>query len=156
MSVPEGGYFAIIPDTDRFEKDTDLIGDTFSNVFIDKIFKTPEGDICVSGFDSHHFFALVTPTRQGHVVFRKQFDFLPDISTASIDYINNNIWLARGRSIFVIDKSKLGYSYGSFSTFFTDIIAGDDKVLMKGLFYTSTPEGIRIPSAVQPEGDIPH
>jgi serine phosphatase RsbU (regulator of sigma subunit) len=149
------GIFCYNPGTDRFEKDNELIGDTFSNVFIDKVFKTPEGDICVSGYDSHHFFALVTPTRQGHVIFRKQFDFLPDISTASIDYINNNIWLARGRSIFVIDKSKLGYSYGSFSTFFTDIRAGGDKVLLKGLFYTSSRDGIRIPSGVQPEGSIP-
>ncbi|HWR75278.1 MAG TPA: SpoIIE family protein phosphatase [Bacteroidales bacterium] len=149
------GIFCYNPGTDRFEKDTDLAGDTFSNVIIDKIFRTPEGDICISGFDSHHFFALVTPTKQGHVIFRKQFDFLPDISTASIDYINNNIWLARGRSIFIIDKSKLGYSYGSFSTFFTDIRAGGDKVLMNGMFYTSTPEGIRIPSAIQPEGPLP-
>ena len=149
------GIFCYNPGTDRFEKDNALIGDTFSNVAIDKVIKTPEGDICVSGYDSHHFFALVTPTRQGHVIFRKQFDFLPDISTASIEYINNNIWLARGRSIFVIDKSKLGYGYGSFSTFFTSIMAGGDRVLLKGLFYTSTPGGIRIPSGEQPEGNIP-
>ncbi len=149
------GIYRYNPGTDRFEKDDELIGDTFSNVIIDKVFKTPEGDICISGYDTHHFFALVTPTRQGHVIFRKQFDFLPDISTASIEYINNNIWLARGRSIFVIDKSKLGYGYGSFSTFFTGITASGDKVLLKGLFYTSTPDGIRIPSGVQPEGKGP-
>jgi serine phosphatase RsbU (regulator of sigma subunit)/ligand-binding sensor domain-containing protein len=146
------GIYRYNPGTDRFEKDNELIGDTFSHVIIDKVYRTPEGDICISGYDSHHFFALVTPTRQGYVIFRKQFDFLPDISTASIDYINNNIWLARGRSIFVIDKSKLGYGYGSFSTFFTGITAGGDKVLLKGLFYTSTPHGIRIPSVKQPEG----
>jgi serine phosphatase RsbU (regulator of sigma subunit) len=145
------GIYRYNPATDRFEKDNELIGETFSSVVIDKVFKTPEGDICVSGYDSHHFFALVTPTRQGHVIFRKQFDFLPDISTASINYINNNIWLARGRSIFVIDKSKLGYGYGSFCTLFTGITAGSDKVLLKGLFYTTTPDGIRIPSGVQPE-----
>jgi serine phosphatase RsbU (regulator of sigma subunit) len=149
------GIYRYNPDTDRFEKDSELTGDTFSNVIIDKVFKTPEGDICISGYDSHHFFALVTPTRQGHVIFRKQFDFLPDISTASIDYINNNIWLARGRSIYVIDKSKLGYSYGSFSTIFTGITADDDKVLLNGLFFTTTHEGIRIPSGVQPKGKRP-
>ncbi len=149
------GIYSYNPVTDRFVKDNELIGDTFSNVIIDKVFKTPEGDICISGYDSHHFFALVTPTRQGHVIFRKQFDFLPDISTASIDYINNNIWLARGRSIFVIDKSKLGYGYGSFNTIFTDITAGADKVLLNGLFYTSSSAGIRIPSGVQPEGKGP-
>jgi hypothetical protein len=149
------GIYSFNPGTDRFEKDNELIGDTFSNVYIDKVFRTPEGDICISGYDTHHFFALVTPTRQGHVIFRKQFDFLPDIATSAIDFINNNIWLARGRSIFVIDKSKLGYGYGSFSTFFTDIRAGGDRVLLKGLFYTTTPEGIRIPSGVQPEINVP-
>jgi hypothetical protein len=149
------GIYRYNPDTDRFGKDNELIGDAFSNVIIDKVFKTPEGDICISGYDSHHFFALITPTRQGHVIFRKQFDFLPDISTASIDYINNNIWLARGRSIFVIDKSKLGYGYGSFSTIFTSITADDDKVLLNGLFFTTTPEGIRIPSSVQPKEKRP-
>jgi serine phosphatase RsbU (regulator of sigma subunit) len=145
------GIYRYNPGTDRFEKDSELIGDTFNDVFVDKIFKTPEGDICISGYDTYHFFALVTPTQQGHVIFRKQFDFLPDISTGSIEYINNNIWLARGRSIFVIDKSKLGYGYGSFSTIFTGITAGGDNVLLNGLFYTVSPEGIRIPSGVQPE-----
>jgi serine phosphatase RsbU (regulator of sigma subunit) len=149
------GIYRYNPGTDRFEKDSELIGDTFNDVLIDKIFQTPEGEICISGYDTHHFFALVTPTRQGHVIFRKQFDFLPDLSTASIEYINNNIWLARGRSIYVIDKSKLGYGYGSFSTLFTSITAGNDNVLLNGLFYTSTPQEIRVPSVVQPEGNQP-
>ena len=143
------GLYRYDPENDRFVKDNDLIGETFSNNCIEKIFKTPKGDICIAGFDTHHFIALVTPTRQGHVIFRRQFDFLPDITTADIDFVNNNIWLAKGRSIYVIDKSKLGYGYGSFSTLFTSITAGGDEVLSNGLFYTSTPEGIMIPSAEQ-------
>lgn len=145
------GVYRYDSDNDRFVKDNDLIGDTFSNLCLDRLFKTPEGDICVTGFDTHCFTALVTPTRQGHVIFRRQFDFLPDISTSDIEFIDNSIWLARGKSIYVIDKSNLGYSYGSFSTIFTGITAGNNNVLLKGQFYTTTPEGVRIPCLIQPE-----
>jgi serine phosphatase RsbU (regulator of sigma subunit) len=55
----------------------------------------------------------------------------------------------------VIDKSNLGYGYGSFSTIFTGITAGNNDILLNGQFYTTTPEGIRIPSLVQPEKKKP-
>jgi len=136
--------------SDSFEKDHDLIGNTFDNVLISNLFKTPGGDIFLTGFDVRNFDALVTTTRQGHVVFKRQFDFLPDIATTGIAYISGNIWIAKGRSIFIIDKSKLGFSYGAFRTFFTRITAGDANVLIDGSFYSLSPVGTRIPSAEQP------
>ncbi|MBE0679251.1 MAG: SpoIIE family protein phosphatase [Bacteroidales bacterium] len=137
-------------ESDIFEKDHDLIGNTFDNVLISNLFKTPDGDIFLTGFDTRNFDALVTTTSQGHVVFRRQFDFLPDIATTGISYIDGNIWITKGRSIFIIDKSKLGFSYGTFTTFFTRITSGDASVLMDGSFYSLSPEGTRIPSAIQP------
>lgn len=149
------GIYSYNPGTDLFEKDNSLTGDSFNNIQVERLFRTPEGDVCVSGYDTRHFDALVTPTRQGFVVFRRQFDFLPDITTGDIEFIDGNIWLVKGRSIYVIDKSKLGFSYGSFNTIFTGITAGSDDVLMRGVFYTETPSGIRIPSKVQPSGTEP-
>jgi hypothetical protein len=143
------GIYRYDRDNDIFLKDNNLIGETFSNVWIDRIFKSPEGDICIAGFDSRNFIALVTPTRQGLVIFRKQFDFIPDVPVSDIDYVNKNIWLAKGQSIYVIDKSKLGYGYGSFATIFTDITAGGDRVPLNAFFYVTTPEGVRIPSVAQ-------
>jgi serine phosphatase RsbU (regulator of sigma subunit) len=109
----------------------------------------------VSGRDTRYFDALVTPTRQGHVVFRKQFDFLPDIQTSDIGYIDGNTWITKGNVIYVIDKSRLGYNYGSFSTFFTTITAGGDSVLMNNSFQTINSNGKRLPTVRQPEGSIP-
>jgi len=144
------GIWRYNSESDIFEKDHDLIGNTFDNVLISNLIKTPDGDIFLTGFDTRNFDALVTTTSQGHVVFRRQFDFLPDIATTGISYIDGNIWITKGRSIFIIDKSKLGFSYGTFSTFFTRITSGDGSVLMDGSFYSLSPEGTRIPSAVQP------
>ncbi len=144
------GIWRYNSDGDIFEKDHDLIGNTFDNELISNLFKTPEGDIFLTGFDGRNFDALVTTTSQGHVVFRRQFDFLPDIATTGISYIDGNIWITKGRSIFIIDKSKLGFSYGSFSTFFTRITSGDASAQMDGSFFILSPEGTRIPSAVQP------
>ena len=144
------GIWLYNSDGDLFEKDHDLIGNTFDNVLISNLFKTPDGDIFLTGFDTRNFDALVSKTRQGHVVFKRQFDFLPDIATTGISYIDGNIWITKGRSIFIIDKSKLGFSYGTFSTFFTRITSGDAGVLMDGSFYSLSPEGTRIPSVMQP------
>jgi serine phosphatase RsbU (regulator of sigma subunit)/ligand-binding sensor domain-containing protein len=149
------GIYRYNNDADRFEKDSQIVGKSFDNVLIDRMFRTPAGDICIAGYDTRHFDALVTPTSQGFVIFRRQFDFLPDIATTDIEFIDGNIWLVKGRSIYVIDKSKLGFGYGSFKTIFTAIIAGSDHLMMKGAFYTQLPDGIRIPSAVQPAGTGP-
>lgn len=149
------GIYSYDSQSDNFHSDSDIAGDNFSNTDIFRIFRTPEGEIFVSGYDTRNFDALVTPTSQGFVVFRRQFDFLPDIATADIEYINGNIWLVKGRSIYVIDKSKLGYSYGSFSTIFTSVIAGVDNVLMRGTFYHSDAHGVRIPSVLQDKDNTP-
>ncbi len=146
------GVYRYNPDSDLFERDNDLIGKTFGNAEILKLLKTPEGDLQVSGRDTRYFDALVTPTRQGHVVFRKQFDFLPDIPTSDIGYIDGNIWIIKGKVIYVIDKSRLGYNYGSFSTFFTAITAGRDSVLLNNGFPTMAANGKRLPAVRQPEG----
>ncbi len=144
------GLFRFNPDDDTFVRDHDLIGNTFDNIAVNNLIKTPEGDVFLSGFDTRNFNALVRTTRQGHIVFRRQFDFLPDVPTTGMAFIQGNIWIAKGRSIFVIDNTKLGFSYGAFSVFFTRIASGR-KLLMDGSFYTLTAEGIRVQSACQPE-----
>lgn len=138
----------------RFAKDQGLTGSTFDRAMIHSLFKTPGGDIYVSGFDGRHFDALVNATSQGHVVFRKQFDFLPDVASGGIASIDGNIWITKGRKVYVLDKSKLGFNYGSFSTLLTCIASGDQR-LMDNSFYIETPTGVRIPSAVQPEENKP-
>ena len=149
------GVYRYNPDTDSFGRDNDLIGKTFGNAEILKLLKTPEGDLEVAGHDTRYFDALVTPTSQGHVVFRKPFDFLPDIPTSDIGFIDGNIWIIKGKEIYVIDKSRLGYNYGSFSTFFTNVSAGRDSVLMNGSFWIAAENGKRLPAISQPEGSNP-
>jgi serine phosphatase RsbU (regulator of sigma subunit) len=96
----------------------------------------------------------VTTTRQGHVVFRRQFDFFPDIATTGIAWIDGSVWLAKGRSLYVIDKSKLAFRYGDYRTIFTRITSGRNNILMDGTFYTETPEGLRITSSKQPDRPV--
>lgn len=148
------GVYSYNADNDMFERNHDLIGRSFDDVQINNLFKTPQGDIVVSGFDGNYFDAIVTPTRQGHVVFRKQFDFLPEVATSGTSFIDNNIWITKGRNIFVLDKSRLGFSYGTFKTIFTCIESGGLK-LLNNSFYTLLHSGIYIPTATQPAGDEP-
>ncbi|MHC1731579.1 MAG: SpoIIE family protein phosphatase [Bacteroidales bacterium] len=145
------GIYSYNRQNDAFEKERELAGETFDRANVTMLFRTPEGETVVSGYDTRNFDALVTTTRQGHVVFRRQFDFLPDISTTGIAWIDGSIWLAKGRSLYVIDKSKLAFRYGDFSTIFTRITSGRNNILMDGTFYTETPEGLRIPSSTQPD-----
>ena len=148
------GIYSYNADNDRFAKDQGLTGSAFDRALIHSLFKTPGGDIYVSGFDGRHFDALVNATSQGHVVFRKQFDFLPDVASGSIASIDGDTWITKGRKVYVLDKSKLGFNYGSFSTLFTCIASGE-KQLMNNAFYAVTPTGVRIPSEVQTEGKKP-
>lgn len=144
------GIFIYNRQDDTFEKDRDLAGETFDKANVTMLFRTPESETVVSGFDTRYFDAIVTTTRQGHVVFRRQFDFLPDIATTGIAWIDGSVWLAKGRSLIVTDKSKLAFRYGDFKTIFTRITSGRN-ILLDGTFYTETPSGLRIPSAMQPE-----
>jgi len=148
------GIYSYNRQNDAFEKDRDLAGETFDKANITMLYRTPEGETVVSGNDTRCFDALVTTTRQGHVVFRRQFDFLPDIATAGIAWIDGSVWLAKGQRLYVMDKSKLAFRYGDFSTIFTRITFGRNNILMDGTFYTETPEGIKIPSATQPDKPV--
>jgi len=138
------GIYSYEVEDDRFGKDNRLTGSTFDKVMITTLFKAPGGDLYLSGFDGRHFDALVNATSQGHVVFRKQFDFLPDVASGGITEIDGDIWITKGRKVYVLDKSKLGFNYGSFSTLFTSIASGENQ-LMNHSFYTATPTGVRIP-----------
>lgn len=144
------GIFRYIPEDEAFARDHDLVGDSFDDVSINMISVAPGGEIVISGYDARNFDALVTTTSQGHVVFRRQFDFLPDIATTGIAFADGTIWLSKGQSLFVLDKSKLAFRYGAFRSVFTQIISGKGKVLMDGTFYEVTPEGVRVPSPTQP------
>lgn len=144
------GIYRYSPESSSFVRDHELVGDSFDDVSINMMSVAPEGEIILSGYDVRNFDALVTNTRQGHVVFRRQFDFLPDIATAGIAFADGTIWLSKGQSLFVLDKSKLAFRYGSFRTVFTQIISGRDNVIMDGAFYTISPDGVRIPSPLQP------
>jgi ligand-binding sensor domain-containing protein len=148
------GIYRYEDEEDRFTRDSKLTGSTFDKVMITTLFKAPGGDLYLSGFDGRHFDALVNATSQGHVVFRKQFDFLPDVASGGITEIDGNIWITKGRKVYVLDKSKLGFNYGAFSTLFTSVASGENQ-LMKNAFYTETPTGVRIPSTVQPEENRP-
>ena len=145
------GIFSYNRQDDAFERNRDLAGDTFDKANVTMLFRTPEGETVVSGHDTRNFDALVTTTRQGHVVFRRQFDFLPDMATQGITWFNGSVWLAKGRSIYVMDKSRLAFRYGDFRTVFTRITSGRDNILLDGTFYDMTPEGVKVPVATQPE-----
>lgn len=153
------GVFLYNRQDDSFARDHDLLGATFDNSDIRLLYPTPEGEIVLSGYDSRNFDALVTATRQGHVVFRRQFDFLPDLATSGICHADGVIWLAKGQSLVVLDKSKLAFRYGDFSTLFTKIVTGNGRVLMEGSFYDNSKGLVLIPSPTQPARQgitIPH
>jgi len=148
------GIFVYVRQDDAFRKDHDLTGTTFDEANIRIVANTPEGEILVSGFDTRNFDAVVTATRQGHVVFRRQFDFLPDLTTAGVAFADGNFWLSKGQNLFVIDKSKLAFRYGDFSTLFTRVVTGNGLILMDGTFYSVSKNGQRIPSAKQPDKPV--
>lgn len=145
------GVFLYNRQNDSFEKDHDLLGTTFDYSDIRMLYVTPEGEIVVSGHDTRNYIALVTATSQGHVVFRRQFDFLPDLTASGTVYCDGAVWLARGRSLVVLDKTKLAFNYGDFSTLFTRISTGSGRILLEGSFFTVSDDGVRIPSGSQPD-----
>ncbi len=144
------GIYRYSRSSDSFVKDHDLAGSSFDEVSINRMSMTPEGEIFLSGFDTRNFDALVTLTSQGHVVFRRQFDFLPDIATRGMAFADGAIWLAKGQSLFVIDKSRLAFRYGAFRTVFTSIISGKDHVILDGAFCHMAPAGAGISALSEP------
>ncbi|MBE0666509.1 MAG: SpoIIE family protein phosphatase, partial [Bacteroidales bacterium] len=72
-----------------------------------------------------------------------------------IEYIDGNIWIIKGKSLYVIHKSRLGYNYGSFNTIFTNIAAGSNLLLMNGSFYKEEVNGIKVPLLSQSQDSHP-
>ncbi len=145
------GVFLYNRQNDSFEKNRDLLGNTFDNSDIRMLYVTPEGEIVVSGYDTRNYVALVTATSQGHVGFRRQFDFLPDLAASGILFGDGAVWIAKGRSLAVLDKTRLAFKYGDFSTLFTRISSGSGRILMEGSFFNVSENGLRIPTGNQPD-----
>lgn len=139
----------------KFIKGNELIADNFDGAEIFRLYKSPKNEIWLSGRDTKYFDALILNTKQGKVIFRRQFDILPDVATTDVGYFDGSIWLVKGRSIYVVNNNNLGYSYGSFNTILTRVVAGNDSILMDGQFFKSPEKKLRAPSVLQPKDDVP-
>jgi hypothetical protein len=149
------GLYRFNDTKNSFEKDSILNGNFFSGAEVNKVFKTPSGKVWISGRDSRNFDALIVNTSQGKAVFRRQFDILPDAVTTDIDFVDGNIWIVKGHSIYIIDEKKLGYNYGAFNVILTKVAAGKDLTILDGEFYTDAGNGMRAPSVNQLKGSEP-
>lgn len=115
-----------------------------------------EKDIWLEFNDTRYYTMLFSRKDSQIVSYKDPLLLLPNAKIQDIISIENRVWLAKSKSVFVIDKNILHLTSPKPSTLFTKIIVGSDSLILNGgTFFTTLDNGRRIPVSTNMGSKIP-
>ena len=149
------GLFRYKSDTDSWIPCNELTGGYSSGKEVNTIFQDSDKDIWLELNDGHYY-TMVFMRKDGQIVsYGDPLLLLPDVKILGIKSIEGRLWLAKSKSVFVINKSLINLTPPKPRSIFTKIVAGGDSLLMKGTFFTTLENGRRIPATSNLNNTIP-
>jgi hypothetical protein len=141
------GIYVYDKNKDKWKYADDITFGLNKKVGVSGLFKNPSGDNWISTFEERYYDILFTLKNDSLKEFRGgTFNIMPDIKLQYISSIEDRDWLAKSKSIFIIDKLKLLLQPSSIYTLLTKVkfsAAGVDSLVMNGTFFI-TDENNRI------------
>jgi serine phosphatase RsbU (regulator of sigma subunit) len=140
---------------DRFIADNTLTqgyseGKKSQGLFVDE-----DDDIWYSVYDSRNFELLFRKTEGGILSYRGMLNLLPNVPTQSYLSSGGLVYVAKSKTVTVIDKSKLLPDSTKVNTRFVSITVGSDSIVMAGMFYSDIDGKRRIPELINPSKTVP-
>jgi serine phosphatase RsbU (regulator of sigma subunit) len=150
----------------QFDRENDLwrsnnaLTDGYSkekNVLI--LYKDPSGDTWTSTSEDRYYDILFSKENDSIVKYRGgPLNILPDVKLQYIHSIEEKCWLAKSKSIYVVDKGKLNEKQPAVFTLLTRIVisySGADSVIMNETFFITDKSGKRYPVSSVPDPELP-
>ncbi len=119
------------------------------------LFRNLEGDYWLSTSEGRFYDILFTKRNDTLTKYKGgPFNLLPDVRLMHISSIENKTWIAKSKTIYIVDKEKLDMAPPAVSTLLTRIVirsGGTDSTVMNESFYSVDEKGRRYPVAKLPK-----
>jgi serine phosphatase RsbU (regulator of sigma subunit) len=153
------GILKLNTENDSWIPYDELTGGYTNNVNVDRFFPDPEGDHWLSTSEDRFHEILLTKKNDTLSKYKGGlFNLLPDVKLMHISSIENKTWIAKSKTIYIVDKEKLDIAPPSVSTLLTRIViksGGTDSTVMNETFYSVDEKGRRYPVSATAEGNPP-
>jgi serine phosphatase RsbU (regulator of sigma subunit) len=142
------GLFKYNKDSDTWSPFDEITGGYSAGKNINFLFEDPEKDIWTEVVETRYHVMMFSQKEAKPELFKGPLLLMPNVKMLDIKSINERIWLAKSKNVFVIDKSKLIQSAPEINTLLSGIFIGGDSIIMNGTFYKELKHGKRIPVSV--------
>jgi serine phosphatase RsbU (regulator of sigma subunit)/ligand-binding sensor domain-containing protein len=128
----------------------------YNGINCNDIFIDPDGDLWLELIKSRIY--VLEFTRHNNDTLLSSWgalNLLPNIEKLDIRFMDKRIWIAKSKSVYIIDKAGLTKENISITPLFSKIITGSDSVIMNQNFYTNLENGKKVPSSGFQGTEIP-
>ncbi len=145
------GIFRLDVQEDKWVPYDQLTGGYTENIYVERIFSDTLGNKWISTSEDR-FYDLLFYMRNDTLVKLKggAFNLISDVKLQNIGTVEGRTWLAKSKSLNIIDNNKLDKTIPGAATLLTQIVIRSrvtDSVIMKGTFYSVDDLGRRYPAA---------
>jgi serine phosphatase RsbU (regulator of sigma subunit) len=155
VSSTGNGVYKYVSSTNSWIQYNEILKDYTKGLRCIEILKDPDGDIWFESIDSRINESLFSLNGDSIKKYSGSLNLLPNIYKLDFKYFDNKVWMAKSKSIYVIDKAGLTKENSLITPMFTKIVIGSDSVIMDQTFYSTLGDGKRVPSPIFQGSRIP-
>ena len=149
------GLYRYSVENNTFTPCNEISGGYSAGKDIIALYQDIEKDIWLDFNDSRYYTMIFSRNDSQIVSYKDPLLLLPNAKLLDIKSVENRVWLAQSKSVFVIEKSILHLASPKPTSMFTKIMVGRDSLIMNGTFFTTLYNGKRVPASTNMGGEIP-
>ncbi len=153
------GLLKLNRNEDRWEPCDNLTGGYTKDKIINGYYRDPEGDLWISTQEERYYNILFSQKKDSLIRYKGgALALLPDLKYLYTGSVDDRVWFAKSKSIYIIDREKINEKLPEVQTLLTKIVFSahnKDSIVMNETFYRQTESGKRYPLISNPLLKIP-
>lgn len=144
------GLFKFLPESNKWKPCNEITGGYTNRKEIELFFQDKNRDIWIELNDTRYRTMLFNNSNNTVESYSNPLLLLPNLKALDMETIDNQLWMAISKNVYVLNKETLKTPTPRPVTMFTKIKVGRDSLLMSGTFFTVDKTGRRFPSLNYP------
>jgi hypothetical protein len=155
VAATEKGVFKYNNALDAWSPADDLTGGYTSGRNINHIFNDSGSENWIEVNENRYQTIMFSQKEATPIPYIGPLQLLPNVKMMDIKSIEERVWIAKSKNLFVVDKNKFFQSSPEVFAMLTGVFIGSDSLLMKGTFFKELENGKKIPMASFSGSHIP-
>jgi serine phosphatase RsbU (regulator of sigma subunit) len=150
------GLFKYNTENDTWKPCNELSGGYSAGKVVNNLFQDTDKDVWLEFKESRYYTMIFHRNDSQIIQYNDPLLLLPNVQILDIKNIENRVWLAKSKNVYVIDKSILLLTSPEPRSLFTKIkVGGDSLILDGGTFFKTLENGLRIQTTTNQGSEIP-